>query len=120
MRFMASCLFGLEKPVCDDIAALGYGKTEVMDGHVLFDAPESAIAECNVNFSSRFFSRCIVYRAFRRYRFASVGKIHNQKRRLPCKRSLRTFKAVLSPRLPAYNQKGGRGAAQEQIPRQLF
>ena len=26
MRFMASCLFGLEKPVCDDIAALGYGK----------------------------------------------------------------------------------------------
>ena len=50
MRFMASCLFGLEKPVCDDIAALGYGKTEVMDGHVLFDAPESAIAECNVNF----------------------------------------------------------------------
>ena len=111
MRFMASCLFGLEKPVCDDIAALGYGKTEVMDGHVLFDAPESAIAECNVNF---------VYRAFRRYGFASVGKIHNQKRRLPCKRSLRTFKVVLSPRLPAYNQKGGRGAAQEQIPRQLF
>ena len=50
MRFMASCLFGLEKPVCDDIAALDYGKTEVMDGHVLFDAPESAIAECNVNF----------------------------------------------------------------------
>lgn len=50
MRFMASCLFGLEKPVCDDIAALGYGKTEVMDGHVLFEAPESAIAECNVNF----------------------------------------------------------------------
>lgn len=50
MRFMASCLFGLEKPVCDDIAVLGYEKTEVMDGHVLFEAPESAIAECNVNF----------------------------------------------------------------------
>lgn len=50
MKFMASCLFGLEKPVCDDIAALGYEKLEVMDGHIIFEAPESAIAECNVNF----------------------------------------------------------------------
>ncbi len=50
MKFMASCLFGLEKLVCDDIAALGYTKTEVMDGHIVFEAPISAIAECNVNF----------------------------------------------------------------------
>lgn len=50
MKFMASCLFGLEKLVCDDIASLGYEKSEVMDGHIIFDAPESAVAECNVNF----------------------------------------------------------------------
>lgn len=50
MKFMASCLFGLEKFVCDDIEKLGYTKTEVMDGHVIFEGDESAIAECNVNF----------------------------------------------------------------------
>ncbi len=50
MTFMASCLFGLEKFVCDDIEALGYTKTQVLDGHIIFEAPEAAMAECNVNF----------------------------------------------------------------------
>jgi len=48
--FVSTCLFGLEHFVAEDIAALGYERTDTIDGHVTFRAPIEAIAECNVNF----------------------------------------------------------------------
>lgn len=50
MEFVATCLFGLEKFVGDDIEKLGYKKLETIDGRVTFEAPPEAVAECNVNF----------------------------------------------------------------------
>lgn len=48
MNYVATCLFGMEKFICDDIAALGYEKTDSIDGRVFFKGDESAIARCNI------------------------------------------------------------------------
>ena len=48
LEFVVTCLFGLEKFVSDEIEALGYEKTEVIDGRVTFKGDISAIARCNV------------------------------------------------------------------------
>ena len=48
MNFVATCLFGMEKFICDDLAALGYEKTDSIDGRVFFSGDESAIARCNM------------------------------------------------------------------------
>ncbi len=45
---MATCLFGLEKFVGDEIEALGYKKTETIDGRVSFRGDIGAIARCNM------------------------------------------------------------------------
>lgn len=50
MIFVASCLFGMEKFVADDIDALGYKRLETIDGRVTFEAPMEAAARCNVFF----------------------------------------------------------------------
>ncbi len=50
MIFVASCLFGMEKFVAEDIDALGYKRLETIDGRVVFDAPPEAVARCSVNF----------------------------------------------------------------------
>ncbi|MBQ3080857.1 MAG: class I SAM-dependent RNA methyltransferase [Clostridia bacterium] len=50
MVFVVSCLFGMEKFVADDIDALGYKRLETIDGRVVFEAPEEAVARGNVNF----------------------------------------------------------------------
>lgn len=50
MIFVASCLFGMEKFVADDIDALGYKRLETIDGRVTFEAPIDAVARCNVFF----------------------------------------------------------------------
>ena len=50
MVFVASCLFGLEKLVAEDIDALGYKRLETMDGRVCFEAPLEAVARCNIFF----------------------------------------------------------------------
>ncbi|MEG2004243.1 MAG: class I SAM-dependent RNA methyltransferase, partial [Clostridia bacterium] len=50
MQFVATCLFGLEKFVGDDIEKMGWQKLETIDGRVVFEAPDSAIAESNINF----------------------------------------------------------------------
>lgn len=47
-EYVAVCLFGLEKFVSDEIAALGYEKTETIDGRVSFTGDESAIARFNI------------------------------------------------------------------------
>ncbi len=50
MIFVASCLFGMEKFVADDIDMLGYKRIDTIDGRVIFEAPIEAAAMCNVFF----------------------------------------------------------------------
>ncbi|MBQ9691982.1 MAG: class I SAM-dependent RNA methyltransferase [Clostridia bacterium] len=47
-EFVATCLFGLEKYVGEEIDALGYKRTETIDGRVTFEGDVSAIARCNM------------------------------------------------------------------------
>ena len=49
-QLVATCLFGLEKLVGEEIDALGYKRVETIDGRVTFEAPPEAVAVCNVNF----------------------------------------------------------------------
>lgn len=48
VQLVATCLFGLEKLLGDEIDALGYHRLETMDGRVLFEAPLRAVAVCNI------------------------------------------------------------------------
>lgn len=48
IQLVATCLFGLEKVLGEEIDALGYQRIETIDGRVIFAAPESAIAVCNI------------------------------------------------------------------------
>ena len=50
MRFVTTCLFGLERLAGEDIDLLGYKRIDTTDGRVEFEAPADAIARCNVNF----------------------------------------------------------------------
>ncbi len=50
MLLTATCLFGLEKLVGEEIDLLGYKRVETIDGRVTFEAPPSAVAVCNINF----------------------------------------------------------------------
>ncbi len=47
-EYVATCLFGLEKFLGDEIEALGYKKIETIDGRVTFAGDESAVARFNV------------------------------------------------------------------------
>ena len=49
LTLTATCLFGLEKQLGEEIEALGYKKTETIDGRVSFLADEEGIARCNIN-----------------------------------------------------------------------
>lgn len=49
MLLTATCLFGLEKLVGEDIDSLGYKRVETIDGRVTFEAPPEAVALCNIN-----------------------------------------------------------------------
>ncbi len=49
LTLTATCLFGLEKQLGEEIEALGYKKTETIDGRVSFLADEQGIARCNIN-----------------------------------------------------------------------
>ncbi len=46
--FVATCLFGLEKPLGEEIDALGYRRVETIDGRVIFKGPLSAAVRCNL------------------------------------------------------------------------
>lgn len=46
--YIATCLFGLEKFVGEEIDALGYERTFTMDGRVGFRGDISAVARCNL------------------------------------------------------------------------
>jgi len=49
LNFTATCLFGLEKFVGEEIDALGYKRTETYDGRVHFTGDINAIARANLN-----------------------------------------------------------------------
>ena len=46
--FVATCLFGLEKLLGEEIDALGYNRIETIDGRVRFTGDENAVARCNI------------------------------------------------------------------------
>lgn len=47
-EYVATCLFGLEKFLGDEIESLGYKKIETIDGRVTFSGDEDAIARFNI------------------------------------------------------------------------
>ena len=49
LEFVATCLFGLESLLGEEIEALGYERTDTIDGRVTFRGDEAAIARCNIN-----------------------------------------------------------------------
>lgn len=57
IELVATCLFGLEKFVGEEIDALGYERVETIDGRVTFCGPISAIARANLwlRFAERVF-----------------------------------------------------------------
>lgn len=48
IEYVATCLFGLEGLLGEEIDALGYRRTETMDGRISFVGDISAIAVCNI------------------------------------------------------------------------
>lgn len=48
MEYVATCLFGIERLLADEIEALGYKRTETMDGRITFEGDEDALARCNL------------------------------------------------------------------------
>ena len=57
LQLVATCLFGLERMLGEEIEALGYEKTSTIDGRVTFLGDEEAIALSNINlrFAERVF-----------------------------------------------------------------
>ena len=57
ITLVATCLFGLEKMLGEEIDALGYKRTDTMDGRVSFEGDALAIARANINlrFAERVF-----------------------------------------------------------------
>ena len=49
LQLIATCLFGLEKQLGEELDALGLRRLETMDGRVLFEGDESAVAAANLN-----------------------------------------------------------------------
>ena len=48
IELVATCLFGLEKFLGEEIDALGYERVETIDGRITFKGPISAIARANI------------------------------------------------------------------------
>ena len=48
LELVATCLFGLEKLLGDEIDALGYKRIDTMDGRVTFEGDERAIIVSNI------------------------------------------------------------------------
>ena len=48
MELVATCLFGLEGILGEEIDSLGYKRIETIDGRVTFEAPIEAVARCNI------------------------------------------------------------------------
>ncbi len=66
LTYVATCLFGLEGMLGEEIDALGYKRIETIDGRVTFEGHVSAVAECNINlrFAERVFILMGKFKAF--------------------------------------------------------
>lgn len=64
-EYVATCLFGLESLLGEEIEALGYERTETIDGRVSFRGDLAAIARCNINlrFAERLYIKMGSFRA---------------------------------------------------------
>lgn len=64
-ELVATCLFGLERLLGEEIEALGYKRIETIDGRVIFAADLAGIARCNINlrFAERVYIRLGTFRA---------------------------------------------------------
>ncbi len=64
-EYVATCLFGLESLLGEEIEALGYERTETIDGRVTFKGDMAAIARCNINlrFAERLYIKMWSFRA---------------------------------------------------------
>jgi len=49
MELIATCLFGLEGLLGEEIDSLGYKRIETIDGRVTFEVPEEGVARCNIH-----------------------------------------------------------------------
>lgn len=58
-KYVATCLFGLEHSLGEEIDSLGYKRLETIDGRVYFEGDESAVARMNIN--SRFAERILFF-----------------------------------------------------------
>ena len=79
LELVATCLFGLEKLLGDEIEALGYEKISTIDGRVTFLGDEEAIALANVflRYAERVFIKLGSFRA------ESFEELFEGTRRLP-------------------------------------
>ena len=66
IEYVATCLFGLESLLGDEIEKLGYKRTETMDGRISFIADENAVAICSVNlrFAERLYIKVGEFEAY--------------------------------------------------------
>ncbi len=48
-ELVATCLFGLEKQLGEELDALGLRRLETMDGRVIFEGEDLDVARCNIN-----------------------------------------------------------------------
>ena len=57
LRFVATCLFGLEKLLGEEIDDLGCTRTETIDGRIYFEGDENSLADANIRlrFAERIF-----------------------------------------------------------------
>ncbi len=64
-EYVATCLFGLESLLGEEIDALGYERVETIDGRVTFRGDLAAIARCNINlrFAERLYIKMGSFRA---------------------------------------------------------
>ena len=49
LQLVATCLFGLEKLLGEELDALGVKRTETMDGRVFFEGTEADVARANLH-----------------------------------------------------------------------
>lgn len=66
IEYVATCLFGLESLLGEEIDKLGYKRTETMDGRISFTGDENAIAICSINlrFAERLYIKVGEFEAY--------------------------------------------------------
>ena len=66
IEYVATCLFGLESLLGEEIEKLGYKRTETMDGRISFIGDEYALANCSINlrFAERIYIKIGEFNAY--------------------------------------------------------